>query len=123
MSTTTTPVRHVRAGVVASWRSLLAALLLTGSGLAVALLVASPVDGSAGTTATALGAAGLALAGVALTVVVLARTVLVHPDRLLLVGGRDLRHRESLDSAAEPAHPLTPGRRRSRAPGRIAPAA
>lgn len=95
-----------------------AALLPGASVLAVVVALAVSPNSSTLLTALAASVALAVVAGVAL------RTVVIAPiDAALRVGHRAREHRESLDRIAEPAHPDTAGRVRSRAPGGVATAA
>ena len=95
-----------------------AALLLVAGALTLAL--AAAVGPNPGALLTAL-AASAALAVVATVAV---RALVVAPAEVALgVGHRAREHRESLDRIAEPTHPDTAGRVRSRAPGGVASAA
>ena len=95
-----------------------AALLLVAGVLAFAL--AAAVGPNPGALLTALAAS----AAVAVVATVAVRALIVAPaEAALRIGHRAREHRESLDRIAEPAHPDTAGRVRSRAPGGVAPAA
>lgn len=71
---------------------------------------------------TSMLVAGVAVAILAGVLAVRSATV-VSGARTLTVGARARAHREALSSQPSPAHPLTQGRRRSRAPSRGIPAA
>jgi len=89
--------------------------------LAGALLVALalPASGTEGAAVAGLAAVAIAVSAWA----VAARVGLAPSPRAVRIGGRDERHRESLDRVAEPSHPDTTGRVRERAPGAALPAA
>jgi disulfide bond formation protein DsbB len=68
-----------------------------------------------GSTATLAIGVALAAVGVVLGAQIASREI--H-WREITVGGRARAHKESLAGMASPRHPATPGRPRSRAPGR-----
>jgi hypothetical protein len=95
-----------------------AALLLVAGVLTFAL--AAAVGPNPGALLTALAAS----AAVAVAATVAIRAFNVAPaEAALRIGHRAREHRESLDRIAEPTHPDTAGRVRSRAPGGVASAA
>ncbi len=70
------------------------------------------------TTPGELPATALAVAAAALLVALSCRAVsLPAATAFASVGRRSRSHRHAIDRLPEPAHPSTPGRRRSRAPG------
>ena len=89
----------------------------------LALVVAQLAQGEgAGALVVGLGAA--TISAIAVSALLAARySGALLRSRSLTVGARARQHRESLTSMPEPQHPNTVGRVRSRAPGRIAPAA
>lgn len=94
------------------------ALAAVAGALAVALVAA------VGPTPTALLTALAATAAVAVVATISLRALVAAPaEGAIRVGHRGHAHRESYDSVAEPAHPDTAGRVRSRAPGVPLPAA
>jgi hypothetical protein len=72
------------------------------------------------------GSPAAAVAAVALTALLIAAlgsAVVARRPRFVAVGSRDRSRREPVAAQVEPAHPDTAGRVRSRAPGRMLPAA
>lgn len=95
-----------------------AAALLVVSALAVVFAAATGPSPAALLTALAASAALAVVATVAVRSIVAAPAV-----SALRVGHRAREHCESLDCIAEPTHPDTAGRVRSRAPGEVLSAA
>jgi len=80
--------------------------------LMTALFVVSAVAQGGSTSALVAGVAVAVLAGV----LAIRSATLASGARTLTVGSRARAHREALSTQPSPAHPLTQGRRRSRAP-------
>ncbi|MEO8527682.1 MAG: hypothetical protein ABI435_01240 [Pseudolysinimonas sp.] len=88
------------------------ALLVALAGV-VALVLATAHAPTPGSVLAALAASTLAAA----VILVAQRTVAVPIERQTFVGQRARTHAESLSRIAEPSHPDSAGRVRSRAPG------
>lgn len=94
-----------------------AAVLVVGAALGVLFAaVQAPTSGAL--------IAAFATAALAIAVIGVSRQLSAAPAEVVRhVGARSRAHRESLTRMAEPAHPDTAGRVRSRAPGGVAAAA